>query len=201
MNLTKNIDKFGVLGLFIIAFFSPCCFPIVAFVASAFGLGNFELFGGWTMWVFLVLVLVSVSGLFFSYKSHKSIFPFLLALFSGSLIFVAYFIIENENWIYLIYIGMFGLLISTFLNFRVTKKSCNSCSTDVNKKVILESTISCPICKHKENEIMPTDSCSYFYECENCKTVLKPLKGDCCVYCSYGSVKCPPIQNGDNCCS
>ena len=30
---------------------------------------------------------------------------------------------------------------------------------------------------------------------------LKPLAGDCCVFCSFGSVKCPPIQRGDPCCS
>ncbi|WP_321163938.1 GDCCVxC domain-containing (seleno)protein, partial [Idiomarina zobellii] len=32
------------------------------------------------------------------------------------------------------------------------------------------------------------------------KVLLKPLKGDCCVYCSYGTVKCPPIQEGQSCC-
>ncbi|TGE15005.1 hypothetical protein E5J99_13940 [Hymenobacter elongatus] len=26
------------------------------------------------------------------------------------------------------------------------------------------------------------------------KAILKPLAGDCCVYCSYGTVPCPPIQ-------
>ena len=41
---------------------------------------------------------------------------------------------------------------------------------------------------------MPTDACQWFYECERCETVLKPKPGDCCVYCSYGSVPCPSIQ-------
>ncbi len=31
--------------------------------------------------------------------------------------------------------------------------------------------------------------------------LLKPTEGDCCVYCSYGDVKCPPIQQGSFCCS
>jgi hypothetical protein len=39
-----------------------------------------------------------------------------------------------------------------------------------------------------------TDACQWFYECTSCHTVLKPLAGDCCVYCSYGTVPCPPIQ-------
>jgi hypothetical protein len=41
---------------------------------------------------------------------------------------------------------------------------------------------------------MPTDSCQWFYECEGCRALLKPKAGDCCVYCSYGTVACPPIQ-------
>jgi len=48
----------------------------------------------------------------------------------------------------------------------------------------LKSTITCPECGHKKEEEMPTDACQFFYECDNCHTVLKPNQGDCCVYCS-----------------
>jgi hypothetical protein len=48
-------------------------------------------------------------------------------------------------------------------------------------------------------ETMPTDACQFFYECEHCKAMLRPKPGDCCVFCSYGSVKCPPVQQGDCC--
>jgi len=67
-------------------------------------------------------------------------------------------------------------------------------------ETILNSIITCPNCGYKKEETMPMDTCRYFYECENCKTILKPLKGDCCVYCSYGSVKCPSIQEEKSCC-
>ena len=72
------------------------------------------------------------------------------------------------------------------------------------KEIILESILTCPECKHSKTETMPTDACSWFYECEKCKIVLKPKDGDCCVYCSYGSVPCPSIQEpgsrGNACC-
>ncbi|MDD4227679.1 MAG: GDCCVxC domain-containing (seleno)protein [Mariniphaga sp.] len=29
----------------------------------------------------------------------------------------------------------------------------------------------------------------FFYECTNCETVLRPKKGNCCVFCSFGSVQ------------
>jgi hypothetical protein len=47
---------------------------------------------------------------------------------------------------------------------------------------------------------MPTNACLFFYDCEGCGEVLRPKEGDCCVFCSYGTVKCPPIQSGKDCC-
>ncbi len=63
-----------------------------------------------------------------------------------------------------------------------------------------KSTITCPVCQHQKQEEMPADACQYFYQCENCHNIIRPKQGDCCVYCSYGSVKCPPIQANNNCC-
>ncbi len=65
----------------------------------------------------------------------------------------------------------------------------------------LFSTITCPDCGHRSREEMPTNACVYFHECASCKTLLKPKQGDCCVFCSYGDVPCPPIQTGGGCCS
>src|SRR5262245_13851177 len=69
-------------------------------------------------------------------------------------------------------------------------------------EVQLQSTLTCPHCGHKANEIMPTDACVAFYDCNGCGKTLKPLPGSCCVFCSYGSVPCPPIQEGlEPCCT
>ncbi|MFL1894787.1 GDCCVxC domain-containing (seleno)protein [Aquimarina sp. 2-A2] len=64
----------------------------------------------------------------------------------------------------------------------------------------LKSEITCPNCQHKKVEEMPINACQFFYECENCKIVLKPKEGDCCVYCSYGTIACPSIQEERGCC-
>jgi hypothetical protein len=60
--------------------------------------------------------------------------------------------------------------------------------------MILESVITCPQCGTVKAETMPTDACRFFYACTGCGTTLRPKPGDCCVFCSYGSVPCPPIQ-------
>ena len=63
----------------------------------------------------------------------------------------------------------------------------------------LRSVITCPKCGHSREETMPTDACRFFYVCEGCGIQLTPKEGDCCVFCSYGTVKCPPIQAGAKC--
>jgi hypothetical protein len=67
--------------------------------------------------------------------------------------------------------------------------------------MILNSEITCPACDCKRLETMPTDACQYFYECQGCEQLLRPKAGDCCVFCSYGSVACPPVQKHKGCCS
>ncbi|WP_373524537.1 GDCCVxC domain-containing (seleno)protein [Aquiflexum sp.] len=67
-------------------------------------------------------------------------------------------------------------------------------------EIILNSVITCPNCGFQKREEMPVDACRFFYECENCHTVLKPQNKDCCVFCSYGSIKCPPVQQSNSCC-
>ena len=63
-------------------------------------------------------------------------------------------------------------------------------------RAILESTLTCPACGHVRRERMPVDRCLFFYTCSGCGQTLRPLKGDCCVFCSYGDVPCPPRQLG-----
>ena len=62
------------------------------------------------------------------------------------------------------------------------------------------SRITCPDCGHGESEVMPRDACLYFYDCKGCGALLRAKPGDCCVFCSYGDVACPPVQAGGGCC-
>ena len=64
----------------------------------------------------------------------------------------------------------------------------------------LRSLLTCPECGHQRAETMPTDACWFFYDCAGCGALLKPKPGDCCVFCSYGTVACPPVQQQKACC-
>ena len=63
----------------------------------------------------------------------------------------------------------------------------------------LLSELTCPHCQFKVTLIMPTDACQWFYEYTQSHKLLEPLKGDCCVFCSYASIPCPSIQIGNSC--
>jgi hypothetical protein len=66
---------------------------------------------------------------------------------------------------------------------------------------VVHSVLTCPACGHAETISMPTDACMFFQECASCHALLRPNAGDCCVFCSFGSVPCPPMQeSGSNCC-
>ncbi len=73
--------------------------------------------------------------------------------------------------------------------------ACNNgrSNKDINmgNEKSLYSEITCPKCGHKKMEKMPTDVCVITYICEKCKTQLHPKDGDCCVFCTYGTNKCP----------
>ena len=116
----------------------------------------------------------------------------LIAIGGGSALIGISTNLENFSGIFmLIGIGFLGFGIYQF----VSKKEKSS-----NIEAKLQSIMTCPECGHKKEETMPTNACQYFYECENCKIILKPTGNDCCVYCSYGTIACPPIQLNQNCC-
>jgi hypothetical protein len=56
------------------------------------------------------------------------------------------------------------------------------------------ATITCPQCGQHQRAAMPTDACQVRYTCPRCGAVLRPLPGDCCVFCSYADRPCPPEQ-------
>src|SRR5438552_3084758 len=71
---------------------------------------------------------------------------------------------------------------------------CVKPKTDSSLQNSLQSQITCPKCGYKKMEMMPTDVCKIKYTCEKCDTILFPKDGDCCVFCTYGTHKCPSKQ-------
>ena len=188
-----KLDRIGSIGFIITAIFSPCCFPLFGIGLTALGYGSFELFGGWTMYVFQGFLLISLVGLFTTYLKRRNPYPLMAGLAGTILVFYSYYLIDADYWTYLMYTGMFLVFLASLYNAFGVKQQ-------TQPDLILASTITCPQCGHQTKEEMPTNACQYFYNCPNCHARLQPKQGDCCVFCSYGNVVCPPMQHGENCC-
>jgi len=74
------------------------------------------------------------------------------------------------------------------------KAECCKDSLKVECESAEKSEITCPKCGFKKLETMPTDQCMIFYSCTKCGEEMKPAKGDCCVFCTHGTHKCPSKQ-------
>jgi hypothetical protein len=62
------------------------------------------------------------------------------------------------------------------------------------KEIEAKAHLKCPECGFVQEAEMPQDACLFFYQCVNCRAVLRPKAGDCCVFCSYADAPCPPRQ-------
>ncbi|HET8962283.1 MAG TPA: GDCCVxC domain-containing (seleno)protein [Chitinophagales bacterium] len=61
-------------------------------------------------------------------------------------------------------------------------------------KITTVCVIKCPHCKVEQQASMPENSCQLTYDCSACGKEMVKAEGDCCVFCSYGSLKCPSKQ-------
>lgn len=133
------------------------------------------------------------SGLTFLLATSCCWLPFVAAaLFGGSVGAVAFSSKIEPFGGFLMAVGV-GLAAFAAWGFFKKNRAASA-------KIVLQSRIACPKCGFEKIETMPTDACQFFYECENCHAVLTPNAGDCCVFCSFGTVKCPPVQTGGHCC-
>jgi hypothetical protein len=183
------LDRVGSAGALVAAIAAPCCFPIFAAVTAGVGLGALGEYEDVILYIFQGFALLTLAGLALSFRQRRDPAPLIVGTL-GCLNLAYHFYWEFS--LPALYGGLFGLIAATIWNY-VSRRRVQA--------PVLKSTITCPHCGHRVEETMPTNACVFFYDCLACHARLKPLEGDCCVFCSYGSVACPPIQKGESCCA
>ncbi len=121
------VDKFGSIGVFVTALACPVCWPLFAGLGSALGLGMLAPWEGLMMdYVFPPFVVVALVGTLISYSNHKKLIPTILGVGSALLVLYGFYV----GWqLVLMYIGIFGLLISSVLSFFANKRQAKICQT------------------------------------------------------------------------
>jgi hypothetical protein len=183
-----SLDRIGSVGALLAAIAAPCCFPIFAALGTALGFGALGEHEGVILYILQGFAVLTLAGLALSYRRHRDPAPLIVgALGCANLAYHFYL----ESSLPALYGGLLGLIAAALWNYVSIRRG---------RRPVLQSTVTCPDCGHKSDETMPTDACVFFYDCAGCGTRLKPKPGDCCVFCSYGSVPCPPIQTGESRC-
>jgi hypothetical protein len=148
---------------------------------------------GTLVYILEVCVALAVVGAVIGFRAHRKWRPLVVAVASAAGIFYAFNAAQSQV---LVFSSLGGLLVAAVWN-TIEGRRCATCAPQ-QASVRRQATITCPSCGCQRTETMPTDSCLFFYECAGCKVMLRPKPGDCCVFCSYGSVKCPSKQ-GEAC--
>jgi hypothetical protein len=184
-----SLDRVGSMGALIAALAAPCCFPLFAAAGTATALSALVQYEGIIFYTFQGFALLTLVGLAISFRRHRDFAPLIVgALACANLAYHFYW----EFSLPALYGGLFGLIAAALWNYLSARRG---------KQPSLQSIITCPHCGHKFEETMPTNACIFFYDCTGCGIRLKAKSGHCCVFCSYGSVPCPPIQKGESCCA
>lgn len=168
---------------------APCCFPALGVAGSALGLTALAPSESHLLHAVQGLAVLSAVGGVFSYLRHHKIPPLALGLLGAA---VVVFAVQSSWSSAVAYGGLTALAIAALWNTFLAKRRSG-------ETVALQSTLTCPHCGARSKETMPLNACQHFFRCTSCQALLKPLDGDCCVFCSFGDVKCPPKQH-EACC-
>lgn len=114
------LDKFGAAGVFVTALSCPVCWPLFASVGSALGLGFLLPYEAILMQVvFPVFVSIALLGSVLSYRYHRQFLPLAIGCTSALLILYGFY----GGWhLNLMYIGIFGVLVSSVLSYLAKRK-------------------------------------------------------------------------------
>ena len=122
--LTRWTEKFGTAGAVVVALACPVCFPKLALVGTAIGLGIFAPYEKYVALGVQALFVVAFVGQVLSYRTHRN--KWLLG-FSGLvtvLLFVGYYVVPSSI---LLQVSLAGLVIASIWQV-VAVRRCASCA-------------------------------------------------------------------------
>lgn len=182
--ITQALSLVGSVAAALGASLAPCCLPLLGLFPALTGWGGWE---AGSPWITQGSAAIALIGFWLGRHGFGGAVSLLFGLTGAGLILVAYHAIFAA---FLVYAGLALLVVGAvgpwayLLLMRVLKLP------------ILRSVLTCPACASRQTETMPTDACLFFWDCQKCGARMRPLSGDCCVFCSYGTVPCPPVQLG-----
>lgn len=117
------LDKLGAIGAFLAAAAAPCCFPLLAAVGAALGLGTLQSLRGYMDYAIQVMVLLALAGNVLACRQHHQRGPLLVGIAAAAVVFFAYY---GYYHVALVYSGLLSLGVAAVWNV-IAKRRCAAC--------------------------------------------------------------------------
>lgn len=106
----RYLDKVGTFGSLITAAACPGCFPALASLGTAVGLGALGAYEGQIFLATKVLVVLAIVGHLLAYRDHRSIWLLILGAGGGVSFLIGLYIVGSEA---VIYLGLVAMLAAS----------------------------------------------------------------------------------------
>jgi mercuric ion transport protein len=120
------LERFGTVGAVVAAAACPICFPKIALVGAAVGLGTFFPFEGYIFVAVQGLFVIAFIGQVLGYRRHRKRSLLAFSAFTTLLLFVGYYLVPSST---LLQLSLAGLLIASVWQ-AVELTRCARCAAD-----------------------------------------------------------------------
>lgn len=118
------IEKFGSSGAFLAALACPICFPKLAIIGAAVGLGAFAPYEKYVALVVQALFALSLVGHLLAYRVHRNKWLVGFAGLTTLLLFAGYYVIPSAI---LLEISLLALVVGSVWQY-LEMKRCSKCA-------------------------------------------------------------------------
>jgi len=105
-----SLEKVGSFGALIAAAACPICFPKLALIGSAVGLGVFAPYEGLVAKGVQILFLLAFVGQLLAFRQHRNRWLFALAASTTVILFVGYYVVPSSA---LLQLSLLGLVVGS----------------------------------------------------------------------------------------
>ena len=120
------LEKTSTLGAVIAALACPICFPKLALIGVAVGLGAFSPFERYTTFVVQALFALAYIGQAIAYRQHRNKWLLAFAAITTTTLFAGYYLVRSST---LLEIALLGLVAASVWQV-IEARRCAACASD-----------------------------------------------------------------------
>jgi mercuric ion transport protein len=135
------VEKFGSLGAVVAALACPICFPKLALIGAALGLGAFSPFERYTAFIVRGLFVLAFIGQALAYPKHRNKWLLGLSAVTTLTLFAGYYVIRSST---LLQMALGGLLAASVWHV-VEMRRCVKCSPTADNRPAIRPASHLPL--------------------------------------------------------